>query len=130
MNWQKNGEFYDSVPFEEDQLVLPINTKHVSDGHHTFGELYEYRMLYNALAARFLVQHLNVVKSRKHHDGEPCFGGGWFIVVIELPTGQVSNHYREEFWDLFKIPEVDLPPKYDGHNSAMAADRLRDFLQL
>jgi len=98
----------------------------VSDGHHTHRELYDYRMLYNAHAAQgWLAMGIPVVKSRHHSDGEPCFGGGWFIVVAMLPSGQVSNHYRDEHWDLFDVPEVDLPPEYDGHTPAIAAERLR-----
>lgn len=100
-----------------------------SDGYHTFDELYEYRMLYNAHAARgWLAAGIPVVKSRFHSDGEPCFGGGWFIVTATLPTGQVSNHYREEHWDLFAVPAVDLPPEYDGHTPADAAKRLRAWV--
>lgn len=122
-----------------DMLHIPIDTKHVSDGHHTFGELYHYRMLYNAMAANLLAADaqfgqiegfLSVCKSRKHSDGEYPFGDpNWFIVVMTLPTGQVSNHYRLEHWDLFSdVPEVELPPEYDGHNSQQAAERLFLFL--
>lgn len=99
------------------------------DEYHTLAELYEYRMLYNAHAARgWLAAGIPVVKSRRHSDGEPCFGGGWFIVVATLPSGQVSNHYRDEHWSLFDVPEVDLPPEYDGHTPQVAAERLRDSL--
>ena len=99
------------------------------DEHHTMAEVYDYRMLYNAHAARgWLNAGVPVVKSRRHSDGEPCFGGGWFIVTATLPTGQVSNHYRDKNWDLFDVPEVDLPPEYDGHTPADAADRLRAAL--
>lgn len=101
----------------------------VSDGYHTHRELYEYRMLYNAHAVRgWLAAGIPVVKSWKHSDGEPCFGGGWFVVVATLPTGQVSNHYAAEHWHLFDVPEVDLPPEYDGHTPADAAERLRAAL--
>lgn len=97
-----------------------------SDGHHTFNELYEYRMLYNAHAAHgWLVQGIPVVKSWRHSDGEECFGGGWFIVTATLPAGQVSNHYEARHWGLFKVPEVELPPEWDGHTPNAAADRLR-----
>jgi len=62
------------------------------DEYHTMEELYEYRLLYNAHAARgWLAIGVPVVKSWKHSDGEPCFGGGWFIVVAQLSTGQVSK---------------------------------------
>lgn len=127
----------DSVPFEIDTLILPINTKLVSDGHHTFEELYRYRLLYNAAFFNMLYETYpegidgcyKVVKSRRHSDGELCFGDPtWFIVVWESPEGQVSNHYRTEHWDLFKIPEVGYAPKYDGHNAQEAADRLETWL--
>lgn len=107
----------------------PINGK-TSDGHHTFDELYDYRMLYNAHAAHgWHIAGIPVVKSWHHSDGEPCFGGGWFIVTATLPTGQVSNHYRAEHWEIFNIPEVHTPPEWDGHTPTIAAQRLRDHLQ-
>lgn len=97
-----------------------------SDGHHTFDELYDYRMLYNVHAAHgWLAAGIPVVKSWKHSDGDLCFGGGWFIVTATLPTGQVSNHYKAEHWGLFAVPEIDLPPEYDGHTPQDAAERLR-----
>lgn len=99
------------------------------DEHHTMDELYEYRMLYNAHAAHgWLAAGISVVKSWRHSDGEECFGGGWFIVVATLPTGQVSNHYAAEHWDLFDVPAADLPPEYDGHTPQDAAARLRAAL--
>lgn len=100
-----------------------------SDGHHTHRELYEYRMLYNAHAARgWLASGVPVVKSRRHSDGQECFGGGWFVVVATLPTGQVSNHYRDQHWDLFDVPAVDLAPTYDGHTPQDGVQRLRQAL--
>lgn len=111
-------------------VMWSASTKDTSDGHHTFEELYDYRMLYNAHAAHgWLATGINVVKSWRHSDGEECFGGGWFIVTAELPTGQVSNHYREQYWDLFHVPEVFTPPAYDGHTPEVAARRMRDMLE-
>lgn len=105
--------------------------KPIGDAHHTMDELYTYRMLYNAHAANEWARHgtYPVVKSRRHSDGTLPFGkDNMFIVVAELPDGQVANHYDVEHWDLFQVPEVDLPPEYDGHNAKMAADRLLDAL--
>ena len=112
-----------------------------SDGYHTFNELYEFRKVYNAalfnfwntteLIDRFGNKHditplFYVHKSWRHYDGELCFGGGWFIVVAELPTGQISNHYEAKDWDLFKIPEKEKAMfKYDGHTSADVLKRLK-----
>ena len=101
----------------------------ISDGYHTFNELYEYRMLYNAHAAKgWLEAGIPVVKSLRHSDGELCFGGGWFVVTATLPTGQVSNHYKEDNWDLFAVPEVDCAPVWDGHTPDDAKNRLRAAL--
>ena len=100
------------------------------DAHHTMDELYLYRMLYNAFAVNAWATAGThpVVKSWTHADGEPCFGGGWFIVVATLPTGQVSNHYRAEHWDLFHVPE-GTPPEYDFHTPATAATRMLNALR-
>jgi len=98
----------------------------LSDGYHTFAELYEARALYHAHAVRaWLSDGVQVVKSRRHHDGELCFGGGWFLVHADLPSGQVSQHYPDEHWDLFRCPEVDAPKKWDGHTTADVLNRLR-----
>lgn len=114
-----------------DALVAEVRTLRANprDDYHTMDELYDYRMLYNALAfnAWAAAGTYPVVKSWRHSDGELCFGGGWFIVVATLPTGQVANHYKAEHWDLFTIPEA-TPPTYDGHTPAIAAERMRALL--
>ncbi|MBR1436155.1 MAG: hypothetical protein IJ584_13715 [Bacteroidales bacterium] len=100
----------------------------VSDGYHTFNELYYYRMLYNAAFFNLLPKGM-AHKSKRHHDGEECFGGGWFIVMANLPTGQISNHYELKDWDLFQIPEKEFADEWDGHTPQEAAERLRKYLQ-
>lgn len=105
----------------------PWDESKISDGYHTFEELYNYRKMYNAgflnllpYAFSHIVRDGRVYKSKKHSDGEPCFGGGWFIVVfIDDQDKQITNHYRLEDWDLFDIPAVDTPiHAYDGHTPA------------
>lgn len=117
----------------DDNLVWRLDPGHVvnlleeaMDEHHTMEELYTYRMLYHAHAANEWYAHRTypVIKSRLHSGGEPPFGGGWFVVVALLPGGQVSNHYKDEFWDLFDVPEDDMAPEWDEHTPAQAADRL------
>lgn len=109
-------------------------TEDTSDGYHTFKELYEFRKVYNAAlfnewgkiyTGKFEQQKYDVHKSWRHNDGELCFGGGWFIVVAVLPTGQISNHYKAEDWDLFKIPEAPKAKyEFDGHTPADVISRL------
>ena len=107
-----------------------VDSGEVSDGYHTFNELYEYRLLYNASFFNELAKQnlYDVHKSKKHSDGEDCFGGGWFIVMAELPTGQVSNHYELKDWDLFQVPEKENANKWDGHTPQDVAKRMREFL--
>lgn len=116
-----------------------IEKGEVSDGYHTFNELYEFRKVYNAAFFNECGSiygmgpndstskpRYDVHKSWRHHDGELCFGGGWFIVVAVLPTGQISNHYEAKDWDLFKIPEVEKAKyPFDGHTAADVLERLK-----
>ena len=102
----------------------------VTDGHHTFDELYDFRMAYNALLfnewAKLGINQVH--KSKKHFDGEDCFGSGNFIVVAVLPSGQISNHYKLKDWDLFKIPEHEKALfKFDGHSPSDALVRLLSY---
>lgn len=106
-----------------------VDTNLISDGYHTFGELYEFRKVFNAaLFNEWASQKkYNVHKSIRHNDGKYCFdsGGEWFIVVADLPTGQISNHYQIKDWDLFKCRATDralLP--FDGHTAADVLKRL------
>lgn len=101
----------------------------ISDGYHTFNELYELRKMYNAyLFNEWAEQNrYEVHKSKRHFDGEECFGGGWFTVVAILPGGQVSNHYRMEGWDLFNCVETEKALyEFDGHGVSDVLDRLRE----
>lgn len=103
----------------------------LSDGFHSFKSLYNFRMLYNAAMFNLLANRADipVVKSLRHHDGELCFNGGWFIVHAKLPTGDITNHYKTKYWDLFKIPIVNKAPKWDGHTSEDVEKRLEDWLR-
>jgi hypothetical protein len=106
-----------------------FDTDKISDGYHTFGELYEFRKQYNRLLFNSWAKDglYNVHKSKKHHDGEECFGvpDKWFIVVAVLPTGQISNHYKMSEWDSFKMPDhpTALFP-FDGHTPQDVLERL------
>ena len=104
----------------------PLITGDTSDGYHTFNELYAYRKAYHALVENEWARQgrYDVHKSWRHADGEPCFGGGWFIVVAETPAGQVSNHYKADDWPLFQCPERERGNPWDGHTPQVALDRL------
>lgn len=102
----------------------------ISDGYHTFNELYEFRKVFNAALfnAWAVMDIYNVHKSIRHNDGELCFGGGWFIVVAILPTGQISNHYEIADWDLFDIDEEEKARyPFDGHTAKDVLERIKNI---
>ena len=89
-----------------------MSRKDVSDGYHTFGELYYHRMM---LFSIILNQNKDISwKAKKHHDGT-MFDEDSFICGIETPQGQYTYHYNLEFWDYFKVKELEFAPEYDGH---------------
>ena len=99
----------------------------ISDGYHTFNELYEVRMaltaaFFNNMPAKYKsMPH----KSKRHCDGELCFGGDWFIVSAMLPDGQISFHYPMKYWDYFKINETEKALFiFDGHTTKDVISRL------
>jgi hypothetical protein len=110
------------------QLLQKISFREeVSDGYHTFKELYEFREQYNRLFLETCAKAglYDVHKSKRHGDGEKCFGGTYFIVMAELPTGQISNHYPLELWDSFNIPEKKFANEYDGHDARDVLNRMK-----
>ena len=85
----------------------------ISDGYHTFRDLYYQRMV---LFATIVKQNKNLAwKSLRHEDGELCFGGDWFIVGIDTPEGSYTYHYETNFWSMFDCQELERGKHWDGH---------------
>lgn len=85
--------------------------KEVSDGYHTFGELYFHRMMLFSVICNTYKD--NAWKSKLHHDGT-MFDGN-FIVGVETKEGQYSYHYNLKYWDYFDVKVLEKAPDYDGH---------------
>lgn len=125
-----DGQFH-RHPLNEFTVIQDLGQ--LSDGYHTFDELYEFRLLYNAAFFNELADQgrYDVHKSKLHSDGKIPFGDpNWFIVMAELPTGQISNHYEMKDWDLFHVQEKEKANQWDGHSSKDVAQRLKEFLKL
>jgi hypothetical protein len=83
----------------------------ISDGSHTFDELYHHRMvLFSIICSNYSPL---AWKSWKHHDG--TMYENYFIVGINTPEGQYSYHYHKDNWDKFNVPYKDFAPEWDGH---------------
>lgn len=85
----------------------------VSDGFHTFRQLYYQRMMLFAAIVR--QNKGRAWKSLRHEDGELCFGGGWFIVGIDTPEGCYTYHYETEYFDTFDCEVLERGKHWDGH---------------
>ena len=101
-----------NLEFELDFEGFNIYTNgDISDGSHTFNELYYHRM---ELFAVICNSYKDIAwKSWKHHDGSMF--PDYFIVGIDTPEGQYSYHYHKSHWDEFKVKVLDYAPEWDGH---------------
>lgn len=86
----------------------------MSDGYHTFADLYEQRLILSAALAK---NNPYAWKSKRHEDGSVPFGGGWFIIGFDTDEGCYTYHYELKYWDLFQCKELDNGKPWDGHTS-------------
>lgn len=100
--------------------------KKISDGHHTFDELYEQRVILFSVICNFYPELS--WKSKKHFDEEndPMFNG-CFIVGINTPEGVATYHFKLKYWNEFNIPELECAPKYDGYSSDKVLTRIKSL---
>lgn len=98
----------------------------ISDGYHTFDELYDHRtVLYAALCNAY--PELSW-KSRLHEDG--TMYDGMFIAGLNLPNGEISYHIENKDrwgrsnWELFKCREIPRALHFTGYTPDDVVDRL------
>ena len=100
--------------------------KNISDGNHTFADLYLQRMyLFSVVCSCY--PELSW-KTRKHFDEEndPMFNG-CFIVGINTPDGIATYHFKLEYWNEFPIKEIDHAPQYDGYSPEVTLSRIKSL---
>jgi hypothetical protein len=103
----------EAIPAADVRPVPDGGIGEMSDGYHTFNGLYYQRMV---LFAALVKAHKDKAwKSRRHEDGELCFGGGWFIVGIDTQEGSYTYHYEDKDWDRFECEELPVAKHWDGH---------------
>lgn len=96
-------------------MTLPaVDVEKISDGYHTFADLYEQRLILSAALAK---NNPHAWKSKRHEDGSDPFGGGWFIMGFDTDEGCYTYHYELKDWDLFQCKELDKGKPWDGHTS-------------
>lgn len=105
-----------------DKIILPVkDAGEVSDGYHTFNELYEHRIALFILVLKLLPK--KAFKSRFHGDGSSF--EGWFVAGLETEFGQITYHLPDDKWDLLDgICWRTFSPEFDGHTSQDVLDRI------
>lgn len=103
---------------------IPINIGDMSDGYHTFNELYHHRaILFSVICNTYSAR---AWKSKKHSDG--TMYDGMFIVGIQTNEGPATYHYDiEPYWDMFNVRELPNAPEWDGHTPDDAIRRIQSI---
>lgn len=100
----------------------------ITDGYHTFSELYEHRhALFIALARLYSPVPDAVWRSRLHSDGTAI--PGWFVLGIHRGAGaQKTYHLPERLWPETEFADtLNCAPEWDGHTPADVIERLRSL---
>lgn len=98
----------------------------LSDGYHTFNELYQHRAILFSVICNMIPD--KAWKSKLHDTGDMF--EGMFIVGIETPDGQATYHYDvNPYWNIFKVKELEKAPKWDGHTPTDAINRIAKLPQ-
>jgi hypothetical protein len=108
-------------------IRIPCEAGEVSDGYHTFNELYDHRFTL-FLALMKSNPEISWI-SRRHHDNS--IWEGWFICGMDLPSGSVTYHLPNKMFDLAcKTGAENLPvgKKWDGHVSRDVLERVKSWI--
>ena len=109
-----------------EKVIIPCSSVgEISDGYHTFNELYEHR---HSLMCALMVSHPTRSWKSKLHDDGTMFDD-FFIVGMKLPGGDITYHLPERYWEyLDSIETLEKAPPWDGHTSGDVLTRLAQFI--
>ncbi len=101
------------------------DTNKVSDGYHTFGELYEHRIRLFITLCRLIAR--DILRPDKVWVYVENPSEEWFLLGINTETGkQITYHLPARFWS--EVCEFAIvattKPEYDGHTSQDVLERL------
>lgn len=99
----------------------------ISDGYHTFNELYDHRHL---LFIALMRSNPSISwRANNHSDGSMY--GGWFVAGMRLSTGTISYHLPISMWEMVDhclIETTNMAPEWDGHTAADVVKRLKEWI--
>lgn len=126
VNMTKN----ETMEFLNESVKRTEGPGQISDGYHTFDELYEHRIeLFLALCREIYRYHgasASPWMSQLHSDGSSF--DGWFVAGIGRESGQqITYHLPMKYWTRAakSCRILEKAPEYDGHTSADVLERLK-----
>jgi hypothetical protein len=120
-----------SIKSEKCDMVLTVGGEcEVSDGYHTFSELYEHRCTLWIALCRLHLQLTNkyrvnkIWRSKVHSDGTQY--DGWFVLGMGSDgRSQITYHLPDSRWEECGFAEpLSQCPEFDGHTSADVLKRI------
>lgn len=115
------------IKVKEKDKEFPVGR--ISDGYHTFDELYEHRIVNYIKLCEFVNACSNriVWRSGVHSDG--TVHNGWFLLGINTEPGrQITYHLPDDKWgDTDFALTFDRAPEWDGHTPADVLKRLKQL---
>lgn len=111
---------FDWLKQTESMIMAGADVGNITDGYHTFNELYHHRTLLFATICNSNKEP--AWKSRLHSDG--TMYDGMFIAGITTIEGNATYHCENRYWDMFDIQEMSNAPVFDGHTSDIALYRI------
>ncbi|MDQ3562738.1 MAG: hypothetical protein M3436_00895 [Pseudomonadota bacterium] len=99
------------------------DTGNISDGYHTFNELYDHRC---HLFVALMRSNPSIAWRANNHDDGTMFDG-WFVCGMHLPTGDISYHLPVAMWTMLDNRGIETTlraPPWDGHTAADVVARL------
>jgi len=131
-----NGLTAEPLPkrsLENISLIREDRMGEVSDGYHTFNELYKHRcLLYIALlkchwrmclgSSEIPCDSMTRFVRFRHYKGWFCLG------LIDENIGQISYHIPDEYWDACSFAE-EKQWEFDGHSTDDVLERLEKLIK-
>lgn len=113
-----------------------FNPGEISDGTHTYDELYEHRYVlycaFTTFASTYYAIPLNTDsafkcwKSAKHYDGTMYDDS--FIAGFSFNGKTGSYHLPLKYWDLCDCEILENAPKFNGHTSNDTLELIKEII--
>ena len=127
----------------QQDAITVMATDTVSDGYHTFGELYDHRITLwvtmcrlvadaisrdqQAIYGREIEHESRPWRSKAHHPKDQPMYESWFVLGVGKEIGlQITYHLPLSRWDECNFAEtLEHAPKWDGHTPQDTLERLK-----